>query len=112
MAYNMKGFSGFGNSPLKQDKEEIYATDEERKEFKPNPKTGEIVSRNKPYSGYRKIKGTNIWRPPSREEYFNPQSEGDKYRPIALLKQDWDKDLKEGLKIQVPKWKQIEEKEL
>ena len=63
----MKGYSYPGTSPLHQD-EEIYATAEERKEFKPNKKTGEIVSRNKPYTGYTKIKGTNIWKPPTKEE--------------------------------------------
>ena len=37
MAYNMKGFSGFGNSPMKQ------TTDKERSKFATAPGTTEIT---------------------------------------------------------------------
>ena len=43
-AYKMKGFSGFGNSPL---------TDK-----------GEVVSKTSPGPGYTRTPGTNIWAPP------------------------------------------------
>ena len=46
-AYKMKGFSGFGNSPL---------TDK-----------GEVVSKTSPGKGWTKTKGTNIWAPPKEK---------------------------------------------
>ena len=43
--FKMKGFSGFGNSPMREDK-------------------GEVVSKTSPGEGWTKTKGTNIWAPP------------------------------------------------
>ena len=42
--FKMKGFSGFGNSPVKD--------------------RGEVVSTNSPGEGWTKTPGTNIWAPP------------------------------------------------
>ena len=42
--FKMKGFSGFGNSPVKD--------------------KGEVVSATSPGEGWTKTKGTNIWAPP------------------------------------------------
>jgi len=88
-AFKMKGFSGFGNSPVKNDKEYMKEMEKMEKSGEMDRLKKEVKSQNKydkernrrlgildknypeivsqkgsPGAGYKKIKGTNIYKHP------------------------------------------------
>jgi len=66
--FKMKGFSGFGNSPVKKDAEDLeyeYRKERNRRLDILDKDYPEIVSqKGSPGPGYKKIKGTNIYKHP------------------------------------------------
>ncbi len=64
MVFKMKKFSGFGNSPIKND-----GTKKLKKEKRTlKPKNEDVVSYESPGPGWTKLPGTNIWSPPKKGE--------------------------------------------
>ena len=55
--FKMAGFSGFGNSPMKQDNKKPSVSDGTWEDLDKE----DIVSYESPGEGYKKLKGTNIW---------------------------------------------------
>jgi len=66
MAFKMKKFGGFGNSPIKKEGLDKIAKAGTKTKETLKRKNEDVVSYESPGPGWTKLRGTNIWSPPKK----------------------------------------------